>query len=288
VRRAVIVCVVSAFALTEGSQGTQLFKSRTQSIRVDVLVTDRGRPIVDLTADDFEIYDNGVLQTIALADFDQLPLNIVLTFDMSGSVSPSRLAHLQQAANALLDGLTAKDRAGLVTFSQEVTLGARLTADMRTVRAAIGRAKPIGGTSLVDGIYAGMMLGESGVGRALQIVFSDGLDTASWLKPDLVLQTARRADVVAYGVSVGQRSQDFLRELADATGGQVFENESSEHLEKIFLGVLNEFRRRYVLMYTPTSFDAGWHRLDVRLKGRRGTVKARPGYLADPPAADGK
>jgi VWFA-related protein len=126
------------------------------------------------------------------------------------------------------------------------------------------------------------MIGESGVGRALLIAFSDGVDTASWLEPNLVLQTAKRADIVAYAVSVGQGNQDFLRDLADATGGQVFENESSEHLEKIFLNVLNEFRRRYVLMYTPTSGDTGWHRLDVRLKARRGTVKARPGYLADP------
>ena len=104
------------------------------------------------------------------------------------------------------------------------------------------------------------MIGESGVGRALLIAFSDGVDTASWLTPEPVLQTAKRADVVAYAVSVGQRSQDFVRDMADATGGQVFENQSAEHLEKVFLAVLNEFRRRYVLMYTPAASDPGWHR----------------------------
>jgi VWFA-related protein len=260
---------------------TQIFRSRTQGIRVDALVTDRGRPIDGLTADDFEIYDNGVRQTIALADFDQLPLNVVLTFDMSGSVSAARLGHLQQAAKALLDGLTTQDRAGLVTFSHEVNLGAKLTGDLNAVRTAIGLTRPAGGTALVDGVYAGITLGESGVGRGLLIAFSDGLDTASWLEPDPVLETAKRADIVAYAVSVGQQRQDFLRDLAEATGGQIFENESSEHLERIFVAVLNEFRRRYVLMYTPTSFDPGWHRLEVRLKGRRGSIKARPGYLAD-------
>jgi VWFA-related protein len=289
VRRAITFLAATSLMLSAFTPSSaQRFKSRTQGIRVDVLVTDRGRPIDGLTAGDFEIYDNGVLQTITLADFDELPLNVVLTFDMSGSVSAARLAHLQQAANALLDGLTAQDRAGLVTFSHEVMLGARLTGDLRVVRTAIGVARPLGGTALVDGIYAGMMLAESGVGRGLLMAFSDGLDTASWLEPQPVLQTAKRADIVAYAVSVGQRRQDFLRDLAEATGGQVFENESSEHLERIFLAVLNEFRRRYVLMYTPTSSDPGWHRLEVRLKGRRGTVKARPGYLADPPATDVK
>lgn len=95
-------------------------------------------------------------------------------------------------------------------------------------------------------------------------------------------------DVVAYAVSVGRQRPEFLRDLGEATGGQVFENESADHLEQRFLAVLDEFRRRYVLMYTPTSSDPGWHRLEVRIKGRRGTVHARPGYLADTPGAAAK
>ena len=288
-RSAAVLLVACSLALS-GSAPTaaQVFKSRTQGIRVDVLVTDRGKPIDGLSVDDFELYDNGVRQPIALADFDQLPLNVVLTFDMSGSVTAARLGHLQRAAGALLDGLTPRDRAGLITFSHEVTLGHRLTDDLPSLRAAVGRAKAAGGTALVDGIYAGMMLGESGVGRALLIAFSDGVDTASWLAAESVLQTAKRSDIVAYAVSVGRQGQDFLRDLAEATGGQVFENESPEHLERLFLAVLNEFRRRYVLMYTPTSSEPGWHRLDVRLKERRGTIRARPGYLADPVAGQEK
>lgn len=43
--------------------------------------------------------------------------------------------------------------------------------------------------------------------------------------------------------------------------------------------VLEEFRQRYLLSYSPAGVArGGWHRLEVRLKGRRRTVKARPGY----------
>jgi VWFA-related protein len=262
----------------------QSFKSGTQGIRVDVLVTDRGKPVSGLTTNDFELFDNGVPQTIALADFDQLPLDIVLAFDMSASVTPRRLGHLRRAAGALLDLLSPRDRAGLVTFSHAVVRRQGLTPDPSQLRAALGAADPAGATSLVDGVYAGMMLGENTAGRALLIVFSDGVDTASWLTAESVLQTARRSDVVAYGVAVGSQEPEFLRSLAEATGGKLFENESEQDLDKLFVSVLNEFRQRYVLMYTPTSAEAGWHRLEVRLKGRRqGSVKARPGYLADPP-----
>ena len=284
-------CAVVIAGLAVGGvrfAAAQSFKSGTESVRVDVLVSDRGQPVAGLTTDDFDLFDNGVRQTIALADFDLLPLNVVLVFDMSGSVTPARLGHLQRAAGALLDALTKRDQAGLITFSHVVKRPQEMTKDVVRLRDALALAQPAGGTALVDGTYAGMMLGESSVGRALLIVLSDGVDTSSWLTPESVLQTARRSDIVAYAVAVGRQKPEFLRDLAEATGGQLFENESDDTIEKRFLAVLDEFRRRYVLMYTPTSTEPGWHRLEVRLKGRRGTIKARPGYLADPARTGGK
>jgi hypothetical protein len=41
------------------------------------------------------------------------------------------------------------------------------------------------------------------------------------------------------------------------------------------------FRQRYLLSYTTRGvWREGWHRLQVRLKSRRGTVTARAGYMA--------
>jgi Ca-activated chloride channel homolog len=127
-----------------------------------------------------------------------------------------------------------------------------------------------------------MMVGESDVGRGLLIIFSDGVDTSSWLTPASVLDVARRSGVVAYAVSVKSRIRpEFLEELTSVTGGRLFEVERTEHLDAIFLGVLEEFRHRYLVSYTPRGVPrTGWHQLDVRVKGRRATVKARPGYLA--------
>jgi hypothetical protein len=69
-------------------------------------------------------------------------------------------------------------------------------------------------------------------------------------------------------------------DLTTATAGRLLEIERNANLGSIFLGVLEEFRHRYLLSYTPRGVQAGgWHRLDVRVK-RAATVKARPGYLA--------
>ena len=75
-----------------------------------------------------------------------------------------------------------------------------------------------------------MLLGESDAGRSLLIVFSDGVDTSSWLTADAVLETARRGDVVVYGVEVGERRASFPRDLSEATGGRLFAIESTKDL----------------------------------------------------------
>jgi len=258
------------------------FSTKVEAVRVDVLVLENGRPVTGLMPADFDLADNGVPQQVDFVSFEQIPLNVVLALDMSESVAGDRLEQLRDAGRAVLDGLAKDDQAALVTFSNVVSLGAPLTKDVRAARAALTDAYGFGETSLVDGVYAAMMVGESDVGRALLITFSDGLDTASWLTPDAVLESAKRSDVVAYSAAIGTvGGAPFLRDLSAFTGGTLYKIESTKDLRATFLRILDEFRHRYLVSYTPQGVSKdGWHRLDVRVKNRRATIKARPGYLA--------
>ena len=258
------------------------FSTKVEAVRVDVLVLENGRPLTGLTPADFDIADNGVPQQVDFVSFEQIPLNVVLALDMSDSVAGERLEQLRDAGGAVLEGLAKNDQAALVTFSNVVSLGAPLTADVAAARHALADAHGFGETSLVDGVYAAMMVGESDVGRALLIVFSDGLDTASWLQADAVLDSAKRSDVVAYSAAIDTvAGAPFLRELSALTGGTLYKIESTRDLRAAFLRILEEFRHRYLVSYTPQGVSKdGWHRLDVRVKNRRATIKARPGYLA--------
>jgi VWFA-related protein len=205
----------------------------------------------------------------------------VLTLDTSNSVAGERLEHLRAACKALLDKVKKDEQAAVITFSHVVRVGSALTAALAPVRAAIESAESSGGTALVDASFAGLLLGESDVGRSLMIVFSDGVDTASWLTPDSVLDVARRSDVIAYGVSAGRRHSEFLPELVEATGGRLLRVDGTKDLGPAFVGILEEFRLRYLLSYSPQGVSKeGWHKLDVRVKRRGVTVRARPGYLA--------
>jgi len=273
--------VAAAFVAAAAVVRTQdvTFSSKVEAVRVDVLVTDNGQPVRGLGPSDFEIRDNGVAQQIDLVSFEQIPLNVILALDMSDSVAGDRLERLRSAGGAILGGLEKNDQAALVTFSQVVRLGAKLSGDVTLARDALARAKGQGSTSLIDGVYAGMQIGESDAGRALLVVFSDGLDTASWLSAEKVLDASKRSDAVTYAVAVKSRARpDFLRDLTSFTGGRLFEVEKTDKLDAIFLGILQEFRQRYLVSYTPRGVPKeGWHKLDVRVK-HSGVVKARPGY----------
>ena len=270
--------------LSPGIAGQQdtTFASKAAPVRVDVLVTDNGAAVTGLTAADFEVTDNGVVQQIDLIEFGKLPLNVILALDMSASTTGERLLHMRLAARAVLGGLGSADRAALLTFSDGIELAHALTADVAAVRAALDKVQPAGGTALVDGAYSALMLAGRDAGRDLVVVFSDGRDTASILPAQRVLESARRSDAVVYGVTAGSSGKvGFVSSLSEQTGGQSLEISSTMDLQKAFVGILDEFRRRYVLSFTPRGVSAtGWHRLQVRVKGRRPAITARQGYMA--------
>ena len=259
------------------------FKSRVEAVRVDVLVTERGRPVVGLQPGDFQVVDNGVPQQVDYASFEQIPLNVVLVLDASESLAGERLEHLVDAGHVVLDGLKSDDQAALITFGHSIAIRSKLEKDREALRKALAGLSGIGDTSLVDASYAGVLTGESDVGRALVLVFSDGLDVSSWLQPDAVLDIARRSDVVVYGVAVRSLAKPkFLEDLGEVTGGDLIEVESTRNLKQTFTNILDEFRHRYLVSYEPRGVDkGGWHRLEVKVRRPGVKVKARPGYLRE-------
>jgi Ca-activated chloride channel homolog len=277
-----VAWALAGVALTAGAQ-QPTFRAGVEAVRVDVLVTQAGRTVPGLRPQDFDLLDNGVPQRVDLVDHVEMPLNVVFVFDLSESVAGEPLSHLKAAGRAVLEGLRPDDRVALVDFSDSVRLASPLTTDHDKVAGALAELLPGGGTSWVDAAFAGLMVAESEPGRSLVLVFTDGMDTSSWLAPDDATGIARRTGVVVYGVSAGAaRKPSHLAALADATGGRLIEVDTTAVLRGTFLQILDEFRHRYVLAFSPRGVSpTGWHALEVRTKLPRATVKARPGYYAE-------
>ena len=126
------------------------------------------------------------------------------------------------------------------------------------------------------------------------VLFTDGKDNMSWLSPEQVLRVAAECEALVQVVAIDAVRDDprteppqlkALRRLADATGGRLWPAGSSRELERTFLRILAEMQSRYLLSYEPTEVAReGWHRLEVKVRGRRGTVRSRPGYFVPPRA----
>lgn len=249
-------------------------------VHVDVLVKRQGEFVRGLAAGDFEVFDNGVRQQVNTLDVGGLPLNVVLALDVSTSVLGERLAHLQRAGRALLDRLGDGDRVALLAFCDEPTLEAPLTADRASVRRALAALKAGGGTALLDAMYSAIVLGESDVGRSVVVAFTDGADTSSFLTGKAVENVARRTDVVVYAVSSGQRKGNLASTIARLTGGRSLELGARDDLSRAFVQLLDEFRQRYLLGYSPAGVQpGGWHEIQVKVRRPGVSVTARSGYL---------
>jgi len=273
--------VTGALLAAVVAQAPPVFHAEVGVVRVEVLVTRGGTPVRGLTAADFELRDDGVLQELEPILEEQTLVDAVLVLDASGSVSGPKLGSLRVAAGAFLDGLRSDEHAALLAFDQEVQQLQPLT-DVGAVRRGLGRVSPRGNTALVDAVYAALRLPELGDRRTAVVVYSDGIDNLSWLSAADVVQAAGRSNVTVYGVRIlakGDPKEPFLGNVARATGGRVFEASSEGDLRARFLDVIDDIRSRYVLRFVPRRAGAaGWHKLEVRLRSRKGDVLARPGY----------
>ena len=272
-----------------------VFSTTTTLVRVDVAVTLNGRPVEGLTAADFELRDNGVPQEISIVNAADVPLSVYLILDASASVTGEKITHLTQAADAFLSALGHDDRATLITFSHNIEFLTALEATPDAARRAMAGVKPSGATALYDALTAALLLPVIPGRRTIAIVFSDGKDTLSWTPEPALTELARRTDLVMYTIALndpGTRSAAsrneprhlaVLRRLAETTGGQMGDADSLAQLRPLFADALRDIRGRYVLAYHPEGVAAdGWHTIHVSLRGRRGAIRSRPGYMAAP------
>lgn len=263
------------------SQDRPVFEISVEMVRLDVAVTQKGRVLTGLSGRHFEVTDNGVPQEVEVVGQEERTVHAVLALDNSSSLAGERLERLKLAAHALLDVLRPDDSVSLLTFSSHLELKAGPGASREEVHAAIDATEAQLSTSLYDAAFAALTVAEPSLGRPVVLVFTDGQDVGSWLRPEQVLRTARAADLVTHAVISAQPGLDasFLEELASATGGEVWTAEDGE-LEMAFLTALEEFRSRYTLQYA--ALDEGpekWHDIDVRVRIPGAKVRVREGYL---------
>ena len=282
-----------------------LFAQEPTVIRVDVNLvrilatakTAKGELVGSLGKDDFEVYDNGAKQEIAHFERQtDTPLSVALMVDVSGSTAKD-LAFEIQSGSKFLKALLAEgrpdDRVALYAFDDSVSVEKPFTHNFNELTTALHHIHGTAGTSLFDAIYLVSHELEHRQGRKVMVIVSDGGETTSkWTSHD-ALKAAQLADAVVYPVVVlpvmsdaGRNTggENFLKWLANGTGGRAFFPQLNGELDRTFSQIIDDLRTEYSIGFYPHGEPLTkdpWHRLEVREKSGKLQVSARNGYYGE-------
>jgi VWFA-related protein len=297
--RAGCLAAVWSVALTAAvlsAQQSAVFRTETELVAVSVSVKRGNSAVANLTARDFVLFDNDVGQTIEALSIESVPLDVTLFMDTSGSTSGA-LDRMKRNVKSIAAMLRSDDRFRLLTIGLSVQspvpwrpAGGTFALDMTAVP----------GISLVYDAVAVALAHEPHPGRRhLIVAMTDGEDCGSVLDGPRVLDMSGRSEAVFHWIWVSNSGDlppygiaawctptdagdiDYLGLAAERTGGEMHRSRFGDPAVKAFSDILNDFRRSYVLRYSPQGVASpGWHRVRVDTPGHPGVViKARAGYF---------
>lgn len=290
-------------APASGQDPVPTFRSGVSLVSVSAVVKDRrGRPVRNLTRDDFQVLENGAARPIV--DFgvsDEGPVTFGVLVDQSGSMKLSNnLAAAREVIRHLLAWFDAgKDEVALFAFDQELREVQPFTTSAETVIDALPRLSAYGTTALYDAIAGTAQRLESRPSpRRAVIVVTDGVDTASTKTVADVSGMASAIDVPVYVVVVsspanhptrgatpvaadGEPIATRLANLAYWTGGDMVVATTPAETSQVARRLVVDLRHQYQLAF-ESSTRAGWHQVAVRTRNPDLQVRARSGYIAQP------
>jgi Ca-activated chloride channel family protein len=307
---------VSALAVVRAQQQPPTFGTTTRTVAIFATVTDpQGRLAADLTRDDFEVDDNGVMQDLSVFSNDIQAITAIMLLDRSGSMKPNFDLQIR-AAETFIHGMLPEDRLRIGNFGKDIVIDPEdFTSDRETLFKVLhGDLQKQGPTPLwnaMDRAIDKLLLEKT---RRVVLAMSDGVDEpmdfsghAKSMKDEM--KRAEEDDVMIYSIGMeglapmqAQRAtQDFggrgiapqrrnepmmqkpdegMAKIAAATGGGYFELKSQGDLLGNFDRVIDELHHQYALGFAPQKLDGKMHDLTVKIKKPGYTVRARKRYLA--------
>ena len=294
------VLIVGATVVSAQQQPAQhqpTFRAAVDLVHFGVMVVDRqGKPVTGLSADDFEVIENGKKQTLkyfSVGNPDEAPpLHIGLLLDTSGSMA----LDLKDARTAAIKFVNTLDHAADVTvvdFDTEVRVARFSPADYPRLVERIRARKPDGWTALYDAVGVYLNGAANQDGQKVLVLYTDGGDTRSSMTFGDMLDLVKASDVTVYAVgymenqsgSTRMQQRSHLERLATTTGGLAYFPGIAKDLEGVFDKIQEELAARYSLGYvsTDTRTDGAWRNVSIKLlrtdlKGVK--LRTRQGYFA--------
>lgn len=292
--------VLTAACLSLATVATaQVFRSGIDLVSVNVSVKSGNAVVAGLTAGDFRLYDNGVLQQVEAVAIEDVPIDVTIFHDTSVSQG-GRIASLKRDIVSVAGLLRPGDRVRLLTFDDQVqdAFGWQPAGSKPDVsRVKMGRISPV-----YDALFAALLHKPESGRRHMVLALTDAADAGGVISLETLAAVADRSEAVMHLVLLGDSRPEgeqrgvvrqwnptraaatevaLVEKLVVHTGGVVHEEPLfRNHVVSSFKKAFDDFRQSYVLRYSPQGVArAGWHELKVEVvRPGKHTVRARRGY----------
>jgi Ca-activated chloride channel homolog len=281
------------------AQQAPTFRDSVDLVSIGATITDRkGHLVTNLTADDFEIYESGTLQTItyfASADPGAGPapeMHLGLLLDVSESMGED-MSFSKTASIKFVNTLTDAADVTVVDFDTEVRAARYGPREFARLVERIRQKKAAGNTALYDavGVYLDGASGQTG--RKIMLLYTDGGDTYSSMSFGELMDLLKASDATVYAIgelehqpASGRNAQRMiLQQMAEATGGRAFFPAAVTELTAVYEQVVAEIRAQCTIGYVTTNAkaDGAWRKVELKIVGKERKdlrVRSRKGYFA--------
>jgi Ca-activated chloride channel homolog len=296
IRAGVASLVALAFVLSiplAAQQGR--FRAGVDLVSLNVTVMDGTRYVTGLAESDFEVYEDGVKQSLTIFSQVQQPIALAILLDTSNSME-DKIATAQEAATGFVRRMKKNDVIEVIDFNSQVRIPQPFTNDVGALERAIRQTKVNGSTSLYNALYVSLKglkderaRSSEEIRRQAIVVLSDGDDTSSVIEYEDVLELAKRSETAIYAIGLRQQesgrgkfkeAEFVLRQLSQETGGRVFFPTSVAELPKIYEQISEELASQYSMAYSSKNpmRNGAWRRIDVRVNKPGLVARSRRGY----------
>lgn len=286
-----LVPAATAVAVAAQDAGSVVFKSSIEQVAVAALVRDsKGRLVTNLKPGDFELFDDGHRRPLTNVWSEPSPASVAILMDASGSMS-TKMARARETANALVSGLKpGDDEVALFSFDTQLQEVRPFSTAFATTQGAWDGTRAYGATSLWDAIAETAQKISDRKRRRALVVITDGVDSASTMKPADVSAIASSLDVPVYVLLITFALEEDdardapirgpLADLAAWTGGDALPVRDPLTAVSTTQRILKELHHQYIVAFEPGT-KPGWHALVLRARKPGLFVRARSGYMVN-------
>jgi len=261
-------------------------------VLVPVAVSDSmNRPVVNLTKQDFALYDGETAQEIRYFMSGEEPISIALLFDASRSMT-DKIDTERAAMHEFFKNANPEDEYFAIAFSNRPRLLVGPTESTDEVEEKLTSIQPGGTTAMLDAIYlAESELRFARYQRKAIVILSDGGDNTSRYTLRQVKKLIEESDTQIYAIGLFETflfstieeklGKKWLSEITDRTGGRTITVQDRTKLPEATGIISREMRNQYILGYRPIVGDGKWRKIRVRVTSEQ-SVRAyyKGGYYS--------